>query len=124
MESVSPPSDRMLSSSANSLEAAEMLQKLSLESPKKNSRTESTKKVGFPVEVKLNSVGFPSADLVGNGVNKPMERSVSPFMDPSILYNPNGSNFMDPRMFYNPSGYTSPTYYYGGREYVLFAMGR
>ncbi|GAA0186318.1 RNA metabolism protein [Lithospermum erythrorhizon] len=108
MASVAPPSDRILTSSANSLEAAEMLQKLSLDSTKKTFQPESTKK---------NSVGCSPVDAVGNGVNMPMERSLSPFMDPNMFYNPNGSSFMDPSMFYNPSGYPSPTYYYGGNEW-------
>lgn len=88
MAAISPSSDQ----------AAELLQKLSLETLDKPLQdpepTNKTPVVQYaPVDIVNQANGF-----------KPFERTAtSPHPD-----------FMDPSMFYNPAGYPSSTYYYGG----------
>ncbi|KAH0784850.1 hypothetical protein KY290_004448 [Solanum tuberosum] len=76
---------------STTIETANLLQKLSLDSQKKLEITEPKKK--------------PSMDSkdVGNSQTQSMDRSVTPLLP----------YFMDPTVCYVPNGYTSTTYYYG-----------
>ncbi|WMV08837.1 hypothetical protein MTR67_002222 [Solanum verrucosum] len=76
---------------STTIETANLLHKLSLDSQKKLEITEPKKK--------------PSVDSkdVGNSQTQPMDQSVTPL----LLY------FMNPTVCYVPNGYTSTTYYYG-----------
>ncbi|KAK0603544.1 hypothetical protein LWI29_006083 [Acer saccharum] len=82
-------------------QAAEILQKLTLDSQAK------TLEIPEPTK-KLSASQFGTVDS-GNTANGqiPLERSVTPIMND---YN------MDPAAFYLPNGYSAPTYYYGSYE--------
>ncbi|XP_043692095.1 YTH domain-containing protein ECT2-like [Telopea speciosissima] len=90
MAAVAPPADQ----------AADLLQKLSLDSqPKTLEVPEVTKKA--------SAIPFGSVDAgeVPNG-QIPSERSITPLLQ----------DFVDPTMCYLPNGYPSTTYYYGGYD--------
>ncbi|KAK9290085.1 hypothetical protein L1049_008249 [Liquidambar formosana] len=100
MATVVPPSDRILTN-FHHLEAADLLQKLSLDSQTKTLEVpEPTKK---PSAVQYGYIG--SGNLA-NGISKPFERSTTPLHQ----------DFIDPNMCYLPSGYPSTAYYYGGYD--------
>ncbi|XP_009603417.1 YTH domain-containing protein ECT4 isoform X1 [Nicotiana tabacum] len=87
-------------------QTADLLQDLHLDSENKSLQArDSTKQV--------SSVQYAPVEpgTMANGMNKPFERSTSPF----------NQDFTGPSMFYSPNGYTSPTYpsstyYYGGYD--------
>lgn len=85
MATVAPPADQ----------AADLLQKLSLDS--------QTKTLEIPEPTKKPSVD--SADT-GNGQIQSFDRSLTPLLP----------DFMDPAMCYLPNGYASTAYYYGGYD--------
>nr|DAD42064.1 TPA_asm: hypothetical protein HUJ06_000294 [Nelumbo nucifera] len=86
MAAVAPPADQ----------AADLLQKLSIDSQTKNIEVpEATKKYG--------SVETAEAP---NGPVQSCERSTTPLLQ----------DFMDPSMCYLPNGYASTAYYYGGYD--------
>ncbi|CAI9101033.1 OLC1v1038258C1 [Oldenlandia corymbosa var. corymbosa] len=88
----------MATISAPSDEAAELLQKLSLDSLDKPIQDSEPAKKASGVKYGVDIGGSQM-----NGFSKPFERTASPHPD-----------FMNPSMFYNPTGYPSSTYYYGG----------
>ncbi|XP_042517804.1 YTH domain-containing protein ECT4-like [Macadamia integrifolia] len=90
MAAAAPPADQ----------AADLLQKLSLDSqPKTLEVPEATKKA--------SAIPFGSVDAadVPNG-QIPLERSITPLLQ----------DFVDPTMCYLPNGYPSTAYYYGGYD--------
>ncbi|KAJ7955452.1 evolutionarily conserved C-terminal region 2 [Quillaja saponaria] len=91
MATVAPPSDQ----------AAELLQKLSLDS--------QTKSLEIPEPTKkptANQYGSVDSGNAANGQIPSCERSVTPLLQ----------DFMDPTVCYLPSGYPSTAYYYGGYD--------
>ncbi|KAF5937304.1 hypothetical protein HYC85_024810 [Camellia sinensis] len=95
MATVAPPADRILTNPVVHLEAADLLQKLSLDSqPKTLEIPEHTKK--------------PSVDSgdTTNGQIQLYERSVTPLLQ----------DFNDPSMCYVPNSYPSTAYYYGSYD--------
>ncbi|KAL2464789.1 evolutionarily conserved C-terminal region 2 [Forsythia ovata] len=100
MASVPSPSDRILSSSS-SLEVADVLHKLSLDSQNKSLQVPDTRKKTPAVQYSPVESGTSA-----NGLNRPYERSTTPFHQ----------DFMDPSMLYSPGGYPSSTYYYGAYD--------
>ncbi|KAM1995080.1 hypothetical protein ACFX15_028175 [Malus domestica] len=83
-----------------SLEAADLLQKMSLDS--------QTKTLEIPEPTKKPSVNQYGSIDSGNAANGqiPSERSVTPLLP----------DFVDPSMCYLPNGYPSTAYYYGGYD--------
>ncbi|XP_010257809.1 PREDICTED: YTH domain-containing family protein 1-like [Nelumbo nucifera] len=91
MAAVAPPADQ----------AADLLQKLSIDSQTKNIEVpEATKK---PFTIQYGSVETAEAP---NGPVQSCERSTTPLLQ----------DFMDPSMCYLPNGYASTAYYYGGYD--------
>ncbi|KAA8542954.1 hypothetical protein F0562_024106 [Nyssa sinensis] len=92
MATVAQPADRILTGS-NHLEAADLLQKLSLDS--------QSNTLDIPEPTKK-----PSVDT-GDATNGQIqERSITPLLQ----------DCMDPTMFYLPNSYPSTPYYYGGYD--------
>ncbi|XP_052175082.1 YTH domain-containing protein ECT4-like [Diospyros lotus] len=89
MASVAPPADQ----------AADLLQKLSLDSQTK------TLEVSEP-EKKPSAIQYApvNSSTLANGLNNPFERPLTP------------QDFIDPNMCYIPNGYPSTPYYYGGYQ--------
>ncbi|XP_057953259.1 YTH domain-containing protein ECT2-like [Malania oleifera] len=82
-------------------QAADLLQKLSLDSQTKSLElTEPAKKPS------TNQYGTVESGDAANGQIQPYERSMTPLLQ----------DFMDPSMCYLPNAYTSTAYYYGGYE--------
>ncbi|XP_010257810.1 PREDICTED: YTH domain-containing family protein 2-like [Nelumbo nucifera] len=91
MAAVAPPADQ----------AADLLQKLSIDSQTNNIEVpEATKK---PSTIQYGSVEAAEAH---NGPVQSFERSTTPLLQ----------DFMDPSMCYLPNGYASTAYYYGGYD--------
>uniref|UniRef100_A0A5B6YZK1 YTH domain-containing family protein n=1 Tax=Davidia involucrata TaxID=16924 RepID=A0A5B6YZK1_DAVIN len=93
MATVAPPADRILTNSHH-LEAADLLQKLSLDSQMRT--------LDIPEPTKKPLVDSSDAT---NGQIQSCERSVTPLLQ----------DCMDPAMYYLPNGYP-PAYYYGGYD--------